>query len=119
MRLAYGYAVLSSNPGPIHRPYQGHQGYHIFQKVADLLVDRLPIKDRLPVTRQSVYGVGEDKIVYQVVDIIGEVSRMLADAVISQIGSFPPQLRLERFIGPDLVLAINEENRDSLRNRVA
>ena len=113
VHLAFGYAAASCVTSDVALP---HRGFHIFEAVSNLLVDRLPQPDRLPFPRQSAYGALGDPRLHQVVDIVGEVSQMLADAVIHQLGSFPPQLRLLRFVGPDLVLIINEEDRDFLRN---
>lgn len=118
VHLAFGYAAATCQMAPtIH----SHRGFHIFEHVTNLLVDRLPhTDDRLPFSRQSAYGaVGADIRVHQVVDIVGEVSRMLVDAVTSLLGSFPPQLRLLRFAGPDLVLIIDEETRGFLCDRVS
>lgn len=58
---------------------------------------------RLPFMRQSGYG-HNDPEVFRIVDIVGEISHMLVDAVIRQVGHFPPKLRLLKFIGKDLVL---------------
>lgn len=116
VHLAFGYAVLTCQTRPVSL---GHRaGGDIFTLVTNLLADRLPIDDRLPGLRQSVYG-GHSAIVYKVVDMVGEISHMLADAVIQQLGTFPPYLRLLRFVGPDLVLILNEEHRESLSYRIA
>jgi len=116
VHLAFGYAAASCIATSVALP---HRGFHIFESVTNLLVDRLPQTDRLPFSRQSAYGANADTRVHQVVDIVGEVSHMLADAVTRQLGSFPPNLRLLRFVGPDLVLIINEEDRDFLCDSVA
>ncbi|WJJ55222.1 hypothetical protein [Xanthomonas phage RTH11] len=107
VKLAYGYACLTN------RPY-AHEAMipvsaNIFTAVRDLLVDRLPFDDRLPFTRQSGYGVN-DQVVHRVVDIVGEISQMLSDAVIRQVGHFPAGLILQRLMGPDLVLYYNTED---------
>lgn len=113
VHLAFGFAAISASPGPVVGVHQSSG--NIFTEVSNLLVDRLPLTNRLPFTRQPAYGVN-DTIVYHVVDIIGEISQMLIDAVVNQIGSFPPQLRLLHLTGPDLVLTISEEGRELLRD---
>ena len=115
LQLAFGYAALSTYPEtPPHSPR--YYRTDIFTAVRNLLIDRMPHSDRLPFTRQSGYGV-DDQLIYQVVDMIGEISRMLADAVIRQLGSFPLQLRLFRCIGPDLILLLDEDSREFVHHR--
>lgn len=114
IHIAYGYAVVSANAEAVYPTHT--TGRNIFTEVSSLLIDRLPHNDRLPFTRQSAYGGNNDTLVYHVVDLIGEISQMLIDAVVHQLGSFPPHLRLLRFVGPDLVLTTNnEEDREFLR----
>ncbi len=108
VKMAFGYAALSNR-----RPW-GRQtvpvAVDIFTAVRNLLIDRLPMDDdRLPFTRQSGYGVN-DMLVYRVVDIIGEISHMLSNAVIMQLGQFPANLQLNSFTGLDLVLHLNSED---------
>ncbi len=108
--LAYGFAVLSNlRYGQQSMTPTGD----IFSAVRNLLIDRLPMDDtrlsRLPFSRQSGYGV-DDQMVYRVVDIVGEISQMLSNAVIHQLGHFPPNLQLSRFTGLDLVLHLNNED---------
>lgn len=105
IQLAFGYAALSAYPGPVVLPHSTSN--NIFVAVKTLLQDRLPHNDRLSFTRQSGYGLG-DQVVYKVVDIVGEISSMLADAVIQQLGSFPPQLRFGRCLGKDLTLTLEQ-----------
>jgi hypothetical protein len=103
VKLAYGFAVVSCHPCPVV-PAQRSRA-DVFTAIRNLLVDRIDAIDRLPFSRQSGYG-GNDRELFLAADIVGEISRMLADAVIQQLGSFPPKLRLTRFIGPDLVLTL-------------
>lgn len=106
--LAYGYASLSNRPraSDLRIPV----GDSIFTAVRSLLTDRLPMEDdRLPFSRQPGYGVN-DQMVYRVVDIVGEISHMLSNAVIRQLGSFPAYLELSKFTGKDLVLQLNTED---------
>lgn len=110
VHLAFGFAALSTQPvigSSSHRA-----GYSIFTIIRNKLFEQTGTIDRPPLSRGSGYGlnIDDDRKVFWVVDVIGEISRMLADAVIHQLGSFPPQLRLLRFIGPDPVLIINEEH---------
>ena len=115
VRLAFGYATLSVRPDAVVATHTGQS--NIFATVRNLLVDRMPYRDRLPFSRQSGYGL-DDQAVYKVVDIIGEISLMLADAVIAQLGSFPPQLRMSRCIGQDLTLIYNEEHSPYVHRRL-
>lgn len=105
--LAFGFAALSNRSAWSHTSIPVPPD--IFTAVRNLLIERLPMDDdRLPFTRQPGYGV-DDLIVYRVVDIVGEISHMLSNAVNRQLGSFPPDLQLNRFTGLDLVLHLNNE----------
>lgn len=118
VKLAYGYAAVSAQPKgtPVFGLHD--RGNDIMTLAKNLLIDRLPHDDRLPFSRQSGYGIG-DRTVFQLVDIVGEISLMLVDAVIKQVGSWPPQLTLFRFLGPDLVLHLSEEHSGIVRHRFA
>lgn len=102
---AFGFMVGSMQS---HRPLAqfGMRGHDdIFAHVTRLLNDQLPIEGRLVYARNH-------PSVHRVVDMIGEISQILADDVVRQIGHVPANLTLTRFIGPDLILSVNEDYRE-------
>ena len=103
VKLAYGFAAVSCHPHPVASVQRSR--VDVFSALQNLLVDQIGLWGHLPCRMQSVYGENCREL-FLAADIIGEISRMLADAVIEQLGSFPPKLRLSRFIGPDLVLTL-------------
>lgn len=110
--FAFGFMVGSMQR---HRPpsqfgLRGHDD--IFTQVARLLNDQLPSDGQLVYARNH-------PSVHRVVDMIGEISQILADDVVRQIGHVPAHLQLHRFIGPDLILSVNEDYRErSVRYRL-
>lgn len=119
VKLAYGFAAISAQPNLPYVHGVTHQhGNDIITLARNLLIDRLPHDDRLPFSRQSGYGIG-DQTVFHLVDVVGEISLMLVDAVVKQVGSWPMELRLYRFVGPDLVLYLREDHSEIVRHRIA
>jgi hypothetical protein len=103
--MAFGFAAISQLPANTSIATYGR--CDIVSAVRDVMSNHLSAIDRLPLPRKSGYGledVDNNRGVLWIVERIGEISHMLADAVIKQLGTFPPQLRLLRFIGQDLVL---------------
>lgn len=103
VHFAFGFMVMSQQPPPSRVDGVGMDS--VFRQVARLL------NDRLPAGQSVVYG-PSDPTVHRVVDAIGEISHLMADSVTRQIGSFPTDLRLLTFTGPDIILTTNENSRE-------
>lgn len=107
IKLAFGFACLSCQ-SEIAKNIHSIAAPNVFNAVNQLIGGRDLDINRLPAKRQSIYD-PHFSDTYRIVDIVGEISRMLVDAVIRQIGSFPARLTLHRFIGHDIVLKYPED----------
>lgn len=108
VQTAFGFAVQSAQGQAMQSPQSAVSFEMLVLHLLRLLNDQLPSNGQLVYDRNSPQ-------LHHLVDVIGEISYMLADTVIRQLGQFPLTLRLERFTGPDLVLSLDDEdNRESV-----
>lgn len=94
--LAFYFARATVNPSGANRP-------STFQELQTQL--RRKIIDRLPDMRQSDFC-RVDNMTADLIDLIGEFSRMIIDAVVRILGAFPSSAYLIRHVGPDLLICV-------------